>query len=137
MGFFVLDCSITMAWCFKDEANERTNSLRRSLAEDAQAIAPRIWPLEVANVLLVAERRSRLTKIDCLTFISLLKDLPIEIDSDDDEWNIEGLMALGWEQKLSSYDAAYLELAQRKKIPLATLDSGLEQAARILSVKLI
>jgi predicted nucleic acid-binding protein len=137
MRAFVLDCSMTMAWCFKDEANARTNAIRRSLAEDSYAITPRIWLLEIANVLLVAERRGRLTKSDASTFTSFLKDLPIEIDSEYDEWNLDGLMTLAREHHLSSYDAVYLELARRKKIPLATLDSDLAQAARILNLELI
>ena len=64
MGEFVLDCSATMAWCFPDEATRETEDLLDSLANDNRAYAPSIWPLEVTNVLLVGERRNRISKID-------------------------------------------------------------------------
>jgi len=136
MGSFVLDCSMTMAWCFQDEATPRTNSVRSSLTKNS-AIVPTVWCLEVINVLLVAEQRKRMSKTDSITFLSFLKELPIEIETEHPSMSHENIMELGRKHALSSYDAAYLDLALRKTVPLATLDTKLQAIAKKLDVQVI
>lgn len=81
-GTFVIDNSIVMSWCFKDETNQYADAVLNKLSEST-AIVPSIWPLEVVNVLLVAERRKRLKQADSVRFITLLSQLPIEVEH---EW---------------------------------------------------
>lgn len=128
MTRFVLDCSVTMAWCFEDEAADYADAVLTRLAV-AEALVPAIWPLEVANVLLVAERRDRLTQADAARFVRLLRTLPISIDTGTSERALDTILDVGREYRLSSYDASYLELAMREGLPLSTQDSALRQAA--------
>ena len=128
---FVVDNSIVMAWCFKDEASPYADSVLNSLT-DATAIVPSIWPLEVVDVLLVAERRHRLHESDSVRFLSLIAQLPIVVERTWPERMMRDLLALGRSNDLSSYDAAYLELAMRQGVPIATADHKvLEAAARV------
>ena len=126
---FVLDCSVTRAWVFPDEANESTDRLRDSLIEGS-AFVPSLWPVEVGNVLLVATRRGRITRNDWHRIHANLGSLPIEIDpvSTTRVWGVA--LELAAEHRLSVYDAMYLELAMRLQLPLATLDSALGAAGR-------
>ena len=133
---FVLDCSVVMAWCFEDEADSHADSILDLLAANG-AIVPSIWPLEIANVLLVAEQRKRLTEADSLQFIGLLNNLPIVVDHETPDRALNATMFIGRQQGLSSYDAAYLELAMREGVALATRDKGLVDAARKCGVKLV
>lgn len=136
MNRFVLDCSIVMAWCFEDEADNYADSILELLA-DSEAIAPSIWALEVANVLLAGERRKRLTEADSMRFINLLGELPIIVDKETSGRALSETIAIGRRQGLSSYDAAYLEIAMREGIALATLDDRLKRAARKCGVMLV
>jgi predicted nucleic acid-binding protein len=97
---------------------------------------PTLWPLEVANVLLIGERRKRSTQAQAATFLQSLKALPITADDDTNlhAWN--ATMNLARAHELSAYDAAYLELAMRKDLPLATLDTKLKAAAQAVGVNL-
>jgi len=133
---FVLDCSVTMAWCFADEATSYTNGVRDALIV-TRAVVPSLWPLEVANVLLVAERRNRLEKVDSIRFLSLLQALPIAVDQGTSQRALREILDLAREQELSSYDATYLELALREGLPLATLDDRLKDAAARVDVPLV
>lgn len=121
---FVLDCSVTMAFAFEDErsiyAENVFNSFDHSIAQ-----VPRIWPLEVSNVLLMNEKKSRITYQQALGFKQDLKKFPITIDNSEEDF-----YELAREFKLTTYDASYLELALRKKIPIATLDKELRRAAK-------
>jgi predicted nucleic acid-binding protein len=101
------------------------------------AIVPSIWPLEVVNVLLVAERRKRLKQVDSLRFIALLSQLPIVVDNQQPEKEMQDLLALGRSFNLSSYDAAYLDLAIKNGCPIATKDQKLVQAAEQASVSIL
>ncbi len=132
---FVIDNSIVMSWCFHDEANDYANAVLNSLT-DAAAIVPSIWPLEVLNVLLVAERRQRLQQTDSARFLALLTQLPIIVDQSRLERRMGELLALGRANQLSSYDASYLELAMRQGVPIATLDEKLIAAASSVAVPL-
>ncbi len=126
MKRFALDCSLTMAWCFEDEATPYSESVLDALAE-GEAVVPPIWSLEVANVLIVGERKKRLVPAQSLRFVELLQNLPITLDADVRP--LGELLGLAREQGLSSYDASYLDLAVRTGLPLASLDGDLLEAA--------
>lgn len=132
---FVLDCSVTMAWCFDDEATPYTESVQEKLV-DARAIVPTIWPLEVANAALVGERRKRLDEARSARFLAFLGALPIVVDDETDRRAFGDVIHLARAHNLSSYDASYLELAIRRGLPLACLDGKLKAAARAVGVSL-
>lgn len=125
---FVLDCSVTMAWVFSDETSAATDSLRESLIDDS-AFVPALWPIETANVLLMATRRGRITKSDWQRIREDLQALPVNIDdvATDRVWGAALDVADAY--RISAYDAMYLELALRLRLPLATLDRALATAA--------
>lgn len=126
---FVIDNSVVMAWCFEDEASDYAQSVLTSLQE-AKALAPAIWPLEVGNVLLVAKRKKRLNEASQSRFLSLLRDLPIQMVQESPERMLGEILALAQEYQLSTYDASYLDLAMRLGLPLATADAALKGAAK-------
>lgn len=130
---FVLDGSITLAWFFEDETNAYAESVEDSLVS-AAAVVPALWPLEVANGLLVGERRKRTTEAKASEFIVLLGALPIRIDGETASRAWQETLRLARTHKLSAYDAAYLELAIRRGLPLATLDENLKAAAAAVGV---
>jgi predicted nucleic acid-binding protein len=133
---FVVDCSVTMAWLFKDEATTHTTKLLRRL--DAEIVlVPSLWFLEVANVLGIAERKGRVTSADSTLFIGELSKLGIEVDGDSAGGAFHDLLPLCREHGLTSYDAVCLELASRSQLPLATLDEPLRKAAKKLGIKLL
>ncbi len=133
---FVLDCSMTLAWVFADEASASTEALRESLLTES-AIVPVLWPVEVGNVLLVALRRGRITEDDRARIRDDLLALPINIEpvSCDRVW--DAVLSVANERNLSVYDAMYLELALRLKLPLATLDKSLAAAGKAAGVEVI
>ncbi|MCI5158366.1 MAG: PIN domain-containing protein [Candidatus Electrothrix sp. AUS1_2] len=128
MADFVVDNSIVMSWCFDDEEDDYADTVLTAL-ETMTAGVPAVWPLEVANVLLVAERRKRLTTSDSIRFLELLRELSLEVIQEAPQRGTSEIMVLAREQQLSSYDASYLDLAMRKGLPLATLDTRLRNAA--------
>lgn len=128
MTDIVIDCSVTMAWCFREEADDYSKAVLESLYSST-GIVPAIWPLEVANVLLIAERRRRLTASDVLRFIDLLDDLSIIVDDETARRATKSILNVGRQHNLSAYDASYLELAVRRGLPLATPDRALRAAA--------
>lgn len=125
----VLDNSVVMTWCFKDEACRYGDRILERLAVDT-AYVPSIWSLEVCNVLLVAERQKRISQSDSARFMTLLADLPIIVEQEDAKGSMREIFALARTYGLSSYDAAYLDLAMRKGLPVATLDKNLLSAAK-------
>jgi predicted nucleic acid-binding protein len=129
-----MDASVALAWCFEDEATEATDVVLDRLRNDEAAV-PAIWPLEVANVLLVAERRDRLSEAQASRFLELLTQLPIDVD--DAPHDLAAIVAAGRRHELSSYDASYLVLAERLGAPLATLDRRLSKAAERAGVELL
>jgi len=133
---FVIDNSVVMTWCFKDEASQYADDIL-DILEHCTAIVPSIWPLEIGNVLLVAERAKRLSEADSIRFIALLSELPIIVDQEPPERMIKEILALAREHKLSTYDASYLDLAMKKGIPIATLDNNLITAARRSDVSIM
>lgn len=133
---FVIDTSVVMSWCFKDETNRYADGIL-DLLEEATALVPSIWPLEVGNVLLVAERRKRLSEADSMRLITLLSELPIIVEQEPPERLIHEILTLAREHKLSSYDASYLDLAMRKGLSLATIDKNLIAAAKRSRVPIV
>jgi predicted nucleic acid-binding protein len=131
---FVIDASVTMAWCFEDEATTAADEALDRLRE-SHAVVPTIWNLEVANVLLIAQRRSRVSEAQVARFVRLLGSLPIT--TDPAPIDIAALLNLGRRHSLSSYDASYLELAERLGAPLATLDVKLAAAAHTAGVHVL
>ena len=123
---FVLDSSVALSWLLPDEAADRTDALADRL-EHESAHVPSIWPLEVSNALLTAWRRKRLTDADLELCLSALSGLPIETDANA---ALDQILAIARKFGLTSYDAAYLERAHRRSLPLATLDEQLRKACK-------
>jgi predicted nucleic acid-binding protein len=130
----VLDSSVALAWSFQDEVSPYSEAILDHLAL-AAAVVPGIWPLEIANALLVAERRGRATQARIAEIIDVLTSLPITVDEETSERAMRDTLSLGRTQNLSAYDAAYLELAMRRGLPLATLDQRLRNAAAAVGVQ--
>lgn len=124
----VLDASSVLAWCFEDEGDAQTDAAMDRVVA-AGAVAPAIWPLEVANALVVAERRGRIVRADADVFLAMIEELPISVDVAGAARTFEATGALARAHDLSVYDASYLELALRMGIPLATADAALRRGA--------
>ena len=131
---FVLDCSVAMAWCFEDETDGYADWLLGTLDAVETVLVPSIWPIEMANVLVVGERRRRLSGIDTAQFLRLLDRLPIEVDARSPYKAMQDVLAVARDYGISAYDACYIELAIRTKLPLATLDSALRKVATRLGL---
>lgn len=133
---FVLDASVTLAWCFKDEQTHETDALLDKL-ESTQAFFLGLWTLEIGNILLSASRRQRITYANATEFLSLLHALDIQIDDATADYGFHDIFLLAHSEKLTTYDAAYLELAMRLGLPLATRDVQLSEAAKRVGVMVI
>jgi len=133
---YVLDVSLTMAWCFADEASDDTRALLRRL-EDDTALVPGIWAAEVANVLLVAERRRRIDRAQVRSFVARLMALPIVVEEAGAARTLGEVLSVGRDTRLAAYDALYLDLALRRGQPLATLDTALRAAARRMRIPVL
>jgi predicted nucleic acid-binding protein len=132
---FVLDGSITMVWGFEDESDAYAEAILDHMP-DLQAHVPSIWPLEVANALLVGERRNRIKPADTARFLAILAAFPIAVDDQTAAHAWGDTMHLARAHNLSSYDASYLELAIRLGRPLAAQDGKLKAAAQAMGVPL-
>ena len=132
----VLDSSLALTWCFEDEHTPAALALLDRVSENG-ASAPALWPLEVLNGLLMAERRNRLSAEQRHQLAGFLSDLPVSLDPEmaPQAWGATARLAERY--RLTVYDAAYLELAQRLDLPLATLDTELRIAAGNLEVPLL
>src|ERR1700674_4334140 len=127
---FVLDASVAVAWCFEDESTKFTESVLSLLANGAEALVPSIWPLEIANALLIAERRKRITLARSTALLLQIAGLPVSVWPIDAKQAFEQILPIARHQSLSEYDAAYLDLAVRRGLPLATLDGQLRRSAK-------
>lgn len=136
MAAFVLDSSVTLAWFLPGEQSPQTEALLDQ-ATEAGALAPGLWPLDVANIILAAERKSRITKAQRVRALTALAKLPIRIDTDTAgrAWNSTFDLALA--HGLTVYDAGYLDLSLRSGLPLATLDRALGRAASACGVPVL
>jgi predicted nucleic acid-binding protein len=132
----VLDASITLCWCFEEEATPATDQLLERLQLESAAV-PMFWYLEIANVLAVAERRRRITAADTAEFIDLLETLMIDLDHETPARAFGRVLDLARSERLTAYDAAYLELSMRLGVPLATKDGALGGAATRLGVMVL
>lgn len=131
----VIDSSVAIAWCFPDEQDEYSQSVLDALTTE-RAVVPDLWHLEVVNTLVVGERRKRSTQADTVTWLGFLALLPIAVDGETRAHAFRETPGLAREHNVSAYDAAYLELAMRRGLPLATLDEKLKTAARTVGVPL-
>jgi predicted nucleic acid-binding protein len=136
MNNFVLDASVTISWCFDDEKTPSSIALLDKL-ETSRAFVPSLWPLEIGNVLISAELRKKITYAQISQFISFLNGVNIQIDNETANKGLHEIITLAHSEHLTTYDAAYLELAMRLGLPLATKDSYLKKAAKKLGVVLI
>jgi predicted nucleic acid-binding protein len=130
---FVVDASIAACWLLPDEGNRRAEAAYARFPGDS-AIAPSLWWFEMRNIFISNERRGRIDNARTSRALALLSGLPIQLDHQPDG---AVLMALARMYQLTAYDAAYLELALRENVPLATLDDALLRAARAEGVVLI
>lgn len=131
---FVLDASVTLAWYLTDEAAPTADLALERLRDSGDAIAPVVWWFEIRNALLASERRGRLSEIQTAEILASLEALPVRLDA---ALRSEPVLALARAHRLTFYDAAYLELARRLDVPLATLDRALGTAARAAGVPLL
>ncbi len=139
MALFVLDASVAISWCFPGDPTENTpysrSVLSRLTVDDA--VVPEIWAFEIANSIFVSyNRRKRITEQQIREYLGLLKALSISVEAQSMVENID-LESLARRHDLAAYDVAYLHLAQRKKLPLATSDGPLREAARAEGIALI
>lgn len=132
---FVSDSSVALAWCFPDEKAPYPQSVLDSLAT-VSAVVPALWHLEIANALLMGERRQRCTQDDVLQWTAFLSSLPITVDPETTARAWNDISSLARTHGLTAYDAAYLELARRRGLPLASLDAQLNAAAAAAGVTL-
>ena len=130
---YVLDASVAACWCFHDEHDPRADAAFDLLDND-RALVPLHWWFEVRNVVLLGERRQRISESHAIGFLDRLQRSPIELAALPDQ---VGVLALARRHHLSFYDATYLELAQRRRIALATLDHELAAAAQAEGVTLV
>ena len=131
----VLDSSVALAWVYPDETTDAVRQVFDDIV-DSGAVVPALWRLEVANGLTIAVRRGRITaalRTAALADLALL-DISIDAATDTHAWG--STLHLADRFRLTLYDAAYLELAQRRALPLASLDRDLRAAAQALSVPL-
>jgi predicted nucleic acid-binding protein len=141
---FVIDASLTLDWCFIDEQSPYGDAILSVLEDEvneAAAIVPNLWPLEVLNALIIAERRNRITYDEAQEFLAVIHGLDIEVEHATSDLAFsnafDDIYALARKHRLTAYDAAYLELAIRKGLPLASLDDDLKKAALASGVNLV
>jgi predicted nucleic acid-binding protein len=133
----VLDASVPLAWCFEDESAALPERLLDVLETGTEMLTPSIWPLEVANALLMAERHKRITNAQATAFLQRISKLPILVESISPNRAFEHILQVARQYELTEYDAAYVELALRKALPLATLDAKLRRAAHSAGLRLV
>ena len=136
MSAFVLDNSVTMRWCFQDANHPYADGILQQLGA-GEAFVPILWRYEVSAVLAKSQKDGILTAEKADTFLALLNFLNITIDTEGTERIFNDVHQLAITHRLTSYDAAYLELATRKNLPLATLDDELIRACKAIDHPLL
>lgn len=131
----VIDASVIAAWAFSDERSSQSAALLKRVAREG-ATVPSLWIFEVSNLLLVGERRGRLTRADRDRFLSSIGSLPISAQPASVE-DAENWLRVADAHALTAYDAAYLDLAARHRLPLATKDSQLVSACAKAGVEIV
>ena len=137
MASFVIDASATLPWCFDDEATAYTEGLLNRCAAGEEVMVASVWPLEITNGLLFAQRRGRVTAEQVEQFLAQILRFRIRVEPFMTQQTVHDLRQLAQAHRLTAYDAAYLALALRHNLPLATLDIELKRAARVAGVRLI
>lgn len=132
----IVDASIAMTWCYPDEHSQYAYHVLDRLRH-TRGVVPSLWAIEIANAVIIGERRYRLTPADTQRFLELLQGLFFETDSQTSERALAESLSLARQFNLSVYDATYLELAIRKRMPLATLDNRLLEAAKAAGVAIM
>jgi predicted nucleic acid-binding protein len=132
---FVLDASAALPWLFEDEATPETEVLLDVVTVQG-AVVPALWFLECANALATAERRGRVDPSRMAQNVDLLRRLPLQVDDTVPVRALDAALELARQHRLSAYDASYLDLALRRRLPLATGDARLRAAARAAGVAL-
>ena len=137
MSGFVLDASTTLAWCFDDETSMLVVDSILERLNSEPAYVPSLWMLEIVNVLVLAERKQRISYAKIIDFIESLKVFDVRIDNETSTRAFHEIINLAYTEKITSYDATYLELAMRLGLPLATQDQQLQKTATKLGVKIL
>ncbi len=132
----VLDSSVALSWVLPDEFNPALDRLCDRLSDDV-ALVPPIWPLEIGNALLVAVKRGRLTTRDLHRLTTALRALPVEIETASTARSLDETLSLAQRYNSTTYDASYVELAQRRDVALATLDDRLRKVCSSAKVALL
>lgn len=125
----VIDCSVTAAWLLRSQRTDLTEAILDRASREAILVPP-LWHVEMANVLVVAQRRRLATASEVTEFVNRLGDLALVTAEDSGSRSLRDVRILAVEQKLSAYDAVYLDLAMRTGLPLATKDEDLIKAAK-------
>lgn len=133
---FIADASVAVAWVHPTQATPETEGMLQAIADGAIIEVPALWTLEVANALVVLVRRKKLTEAERQTALGWLRGLPLKVDHEMASLAFTKLSELANAHALSVYDAAYLELAQRRGLVLGCKDGPLRDAARKLGVSL-
>ena len=136
-GSLVIDASVGFAWVYPDQATLGTDALLQDVAAGATVVVPSLWFLEMANVLLVAQRRRRLTSAQRKEALARLTALQFVADDEATHHAFGKISELAEERGLSVYDATYLELAVRRDLALASRDEQLRTAAKQCGVALL
>jgi len=134
---FVIDASVVLAWCFPDENADLAEHVARIFQRGGSAVVPSFWPHEVLNALLVGEKRKRISKKLVRSFLVDLATLPIVLEQFPAAVVFQRIQHLSREHGLTAYDAAYLDLAVDRGLPLATLDEDLARACKKARARLV
>lgn len=132
----MIDSSVALTWCFEDEASPQTDRLFERVRDDG-AVVPGLWYLELSNVLLQAEKRGRISTGDVATRLGLIAELPISVDGETTVRAWQEILTVARGERLTTYEATYLELAVRRGLPLLTNDEDLAQAAARMGVAVL
>lgn len=124
---------MTLSWCFVDEATPYSRAALAAL-QTTYAVVPALWPFEIANGLAIAERRKRISQDQIAEFLETLRRLPIQVERREAVWLCQATIRLARDHGLTAYDSAYLDLARRDQLSLATLDHDLQAAGLSLGV---
>ncbi|MFN7935055.1 MAG: type II toxin-antitoxin system VapC family toxin [Bryobacteraceae bacterium] len=137
MDAFVIDVSACMPWCCEDEATPASEQLLQLASQSHTLYVPSVWPWEMMNAVAVAVRRQRIKPEHAVSFLGLLSSFDFRIEESPKVADLPTLHALALRHQLTAYDTAYLDLAKRLDLPLATLDDALKRAASAEGVQLL
>ena len=126
---FVADASVAIAWIHPAQSTRETEAMLDGLGGGDSLVVPALWPLEVANALTVLRRRRKLTREEVRSAIEIIRELPVIIDHEAAALAFTRLVGLASELEVTVYDASYIELATRRRLPLASNDARMKQAA--------